>query len=721
MMRQLTKRALTLTTVLLAAAGVSLSATDTAQAYAPQQQTLYSAQNAGSCNKNPCILYPKSAELPGGRLIASFEDSEGPVVGQTMPIYKSDDQGDSWQKLTDLKAPAALSNDPAYAPYTSNWTNPYFYVLPQDLGTLKAGTLLLANVVSGAGTNGDGNARQNLAIALYASIDQGATWSINSIIATGPNQAQDPVWEPYLMMYNGQLITYYSDENDYLGYNATTGVPTIDPANTTAKDSGGQVLVHRTWNGSGAWSGPVIDVAGLQQDMGGGKTEIGGGRPGMTNVVPTNDGKWLLTFEYFGGGDNVHYKIADNPLRFFADNTPAGNNITTLPVSSGSGPLSTGGSPVTVRLPDGRLVFNAYGSGDIWINDSGTSTGAWKQYHTSVGAGYSRNLQYVSATGRLEILSAPFGNGPVTYGQVDIGQSVGAYYSIVNRKTGQVLTPQTGKTQDAQFTGNTPDLITSTATSGNAGQYWHIAKKGTASTLLNKSGGRAAGIWQGQATQGANLAQWVDDGATDKLWNLVGSGDGYVRLQSTANTSLYATGAAPGGAVSLQTAISTTGNAAADDAQEWQFVPDFTTTTQTQYKIVNRGSGKVLAVLGGSRNAGANVVQYADTGSPDQVWRFAQLTNGNIKITDNGSGKVLGIIQGSTTQDAQAVQWNDTGSADQQWKIVQNGAYFIIQNTSSGLNLGVRGGSGADGAPAIQWPADGSLNQQWQLVQVSAL
>ena len=80
------------------------------------------------------------------------------------------------------------------------------------------------------------------------------------------------------------------------------GVPTIDPDNTSAKDAGNQVLVHRTWTGSGAWSSPVLDVTGTTTDQGNGKTEIGGGRPGMTNVVPTTDGKWMLTYEYFGGG-----------------------------------------------------------------------------------------------------------------------------------------------------------------------------------------------------------------------------------------------------------------------------------------------------------------------------------------------------------------------------------------------------------------------------------
>ena len=65
--------------------------------------------------------------------------------------------------------------------------------------------------------------------------------------------------------------------------------------------------------------------------MGGGKTEIGGGRPGRTNVVRTTDGKWPLTSEYWGGGANTRYVLADNPLESYRGS-------------------ATGGSPVVIRF-----------------------------------------------------------------------------------------------------------------------------------------------------------------------------------------------------------------------------------------------------------------------------------------------------------------------------------------------------------------------------------
>ncbi|NMI62822.1 MULTISPECIES: RICIN domain-containing protein [unclassified Streptomyces] len=572
-----------------------------AQAYNPTGGILYQL-GSEPCLKGRgnCAVYPKSAQLPSGRLVASFEKSTvvaatGSADRQTLPVYKSDDHGTTWQPLSEVKAPAYLSSDPQYAKYTSNWTNPYLYTLPQDVGNLKQGTLLLASVVSGddqyyrehkaADPNwtpsNDGD-RGDLAIALYSSTDEGASWKVVNVIATGgwqggsagaigqniaaanTHQQVDPVWEPYLLVYQGQLVCYYSDENDYTGFNATTGVPTLDPANTT--DSHGQILAHKTWDGRSAqWSAPVVDIAGLTQSVGGGRTQIGGGRPGMANVVRTADGKWLLTFEYWGGGANTRYVVADNPLQFYRG-SPTGEAVTSLPVDTGSRPLATGGSPVVIRLPGGRLVYDAAGSGNVWVNDSGRSDGTWKEYQTTSKAGYSRSLQYVDGTGRIAILNNQ-GTSTIAYAEVDLGRSGGAYYQLVNRRTGQVI--GTGnKTNDANIgNADVPDVVLEAP--GSAAnpdtQYWHVVTEPNGGvTLLNKSGGRAAAVWTGNATAGQRIGQWVDNSATGS-WNLVKTTDGFYKLQSVRNTNLYLTGPSDGAPLTLQ-------NALTDGSQDWELV-----------------------------------------------------------------------------------------------------------------------------------------------------
>lgn len=650
-----------------------------AQAYNPAGGILYQLGNEPCLKgRGNCAIYAKSAQLPGGRLVASFEKATvvpetGSADGETLPVYKSDDYGSSWQPLSEVKAPAYLSRDPRYAKYKSNWGAPFLYALPQDVGELKAGTLLLASVVTGddhyylehkaADPNwtpsNDGD-RSDMAMALYSSTDEGVTWKVVNVIATGGWQGGsagaigknvaaantykqvDPLWEPYLMVHKGQLVCYYSDENDYIGFDPVTGVPTLDPENDTATDSHGQILVHKTWDGrSSKWSDPVVDVAGLTQDMGGGKTEIGGGRPGMTNVVPTTDGKWILPYEYWGGGVNTRYVIADDPLKFYAGS--AGNPVTSLPVAAGSRPLATGGSPVIIRLPDGRLVYNAAGSGNVWVNESGRSDGVWKEYQTPLGAGYTRNLQYVEGTGRISILRHQ-GISAIAYAEVDLGHSEGAYYQLVNRKTGQVIGTG-GKTNDANIgNGDVPDVRLEDA--GSAAnkdtQYWHVMTEPKGGvTLLNKSGGRAASIWTGNATVGQRIGQWVDFSATGS-WNVVKTDGGYYKFQAVKNTNVYLTGASRGAPLTLQ-------NAVADGSQEWRLVQqaptsaDLTKDRKSNHLIAGIVEKNATVSLNAAASDPAGTASHANMNG--RVYGFAA----DGKVTDLGPVSFDESQKGSVT------------------------------------------------------------------------
>jgi hypothetical protein len=581
----------------LATVGAVALTPTTAFAYQPTAKTFYtaSADEIANFNKKNPILYPKSAQLENGTLVATFERSVGDPVGQTMPVYSSSDYGTSWTHLSDVKSPAELTKgtkrEAEFSKWTSAWTNPYLYVMPETVGSLTKGTLLLAAVVSGddpylkeqlaADPNfnrtSDDFDREDVALALYSSTDGGVTWDVQNIVAEGGWQGSyggpfatensahqnDPIWEPFLMVYDGKLVCYYSDENEYdwSSYNSTNGTISIADDNATAVEDGGsgQILAHKTWDGAGNWSTMVVDDAGSQFE---GKY-AGGGRPGMTTVVPTEDGKWLMTFEWHGGGNNVQYKIADNPLEFYKVQKTGIGNL---------GNLSMGGNSVLIKLPDGRILYNASNSSDIWVNESGRSDGSWKQYKTTVDAGYSRNMQYVPQTGRIVILQGTFGGYSISYGEVDLGKSKGAYYQLVNKKTGQVLGTNQ-KTQDDSYNNNSANVKTEVqlASSDAAAetQYWHVVpadgtsiSDGATVALINKSGGRSLGIWQNNVSQGALLTQWVDEG--NRPWTLVDEGNGYYRLKSTDNSSLFATGYDLTN-VKLATALN-------DGSQEWKLV-----------------------------------------------------------------------------------------------------------------------------------------------------
>jgi hypothetical protein len=579
----------------LAVTATLLTPAVAAHASTPTPATLYQLPSGSSCTKSLtfCVLYAKTAALPSGRLVAAFEKStvaaSGSADGQTIPVYKSDDNGTTWQHLTDVMAPAYASSNPAYSQYVSNWTNPYFYVLPQAVGNLATGTLLMATVVSGDDYNyldnkasnpsyqptHDGD-RSNTAIALYASTDSGATWSVVNIIATGSwsnghnypaaedaSHENDPVWEPYLMVYDNQLVCYYSDENDYLSYNSTTGVPTLDPNNGTAADADTQILAHRTWDGvSSSWSGPVVDVSGTTVTGPAGYSEIGGGRPGMANVVQTSDGQWMLTFEYWGGGDNVRYKISSNPLNFYSVGGAAGTGISSLSVTSGSSALSQGGSPVLMRMPNGRILFNAAGSGDVWTNASGSSTGAWTQQHTTMSSAYSRSLTYIPGTGRVEIVG---GTTTINYADIDFGNSTGAYYKLVNVNSGKNLGVWAADLHDGQNVVQWTD-------NGSADQQWHVTDLGNGyDALLDKNSGRGLGIWQAGTAAGASAVQWVQNASYDQQWQLIAVG--------------------------------------------------------SSYELLDRNSGLALSVSGGSTSNGAQIVQEPYTGATSQLWNLVLVSS----------------------------------------------------------------------------------------------
>jgi len=140
----------------------------------------------------------------------------------------------------------------------------------------------------------------------------------------------------------------------------------------------------------------------------------------------------------------------------------------------------------------------------------------------------------------------------------------------------------------------------------------------------------------------------------------------------------------------------------------------------TTYRIVNRGSGKVLDVAGGSTADGAGIVQNTDTGAGTQQWQLTGDGSGYLTVVNQGSGKVLEVPGGSSTAGTQLDQRTATGGTDQQWS-VSTGAdgYLTVTSRASGQLADVEGGSTADGARVVQWPATGGANQRWALVPVS--
>jgi len=246
-------------------------------------------------------------------------------------------------------------------------------------------------------------------IELYASTDGGVTWKFISHIASGgeavPNNGLTPVWEPFLMLYQGQLVCFYSDQR----------------ANATH----GQKMVHQTTTDGVNW-GPVVDDVAYPTYT---------DRPGMPTVSELPNGKWIMTYEFGGGPVNgsvpanysfpVYYRLSDSPLTF---NEADGIPIVAL---DGSGMIPFG-SPYNVWTEtkntkgDGLIIVSCGTQSTVYINKKLGDANSWEVRETGERVSYTRSLRVLKEHGKERLLLAgggmlpPSNNNSVTVGKIDI-------------------------------------------------------------------------------------------------------------------------------------------------------------------------------------------------------------------------------------------------------------------------------------------------------------
>ncbi|KAF2151512.1 glycoside hydrolase family 93 protein [Myriangium duriaei CBS 260.36] len=301
-------------------------------------------------------LYARTLQLPDQSILLTWEDYDNTVAPDEayFPIYRSTDGGTTFQNKTRVYD------------QVNGWGNryqPFLFTLPQPMGDFDAGTILLA----GASVPSD---LSQAYIDLYVSSDAGSSWEWISHIAygSGPETVDNgnkAVWEPFLLLYNSQLVCYYSDQTD--------------PAHA-------QKLVLVTTTDLKSWSAPTDVVA--QPNY--------GDRPGMATVAYSEmSKKYVLTFEYCGGpnapGCPVYHKVSDNPLEF--------GSVAPLALTPGNtnGP---NGSPYVIWTPSssGEGIFVATGSNveSLYVNTDAVDPNGWMPVDVGQWAAYSRSLRIIS-------------------------------------------------------------------------------------------------------------------------------------------------------------------------------------------------------------------------------------------------------------------------------------------------------------------------------------
>ncbi|HEU5127916.1 MAG TPA: RICIN domain-containing protein [Glycomyces sp.] len=141
--------------------------------------------------------------------------------------------------------------------------------------------------------------------------------------------------------------------------------------------------------------------------------------------------------------------------------------------------------------------------------------------------------------------------------------------------------------------------------------------------------------------------------------------------------------------------------------------------TDTWYKLISRHSGLALDILDISTAAGAELIQWNDTGTQNQQFRFIDAGGGYYRIQARHSGLVLDVWEWNPDNGATIVQFDDLGGTNQQWRVQESGGYASFVNRHSGKALDVWEWSTEPGARISQYDPTGAVNQQWQLVKVS--
>lgn len=146
-----------------------------------------------------------------------------------------------------------------------------------------------------------------------------------------------------------------------------------------------------------------------------------------------------------------------------------------------------------------------------------------------------------------------------------------------------------------------------------------------------------------------------------------------------------------------------------------------------RYLIVNRNSGKVLQVPGGSTANDVVLQQTTYSGALYQQWDVQPLPNtfggdySYYTIRAAHSGVTADVQGGSYDNGAIIQQWNGGTNVFEQWilQYTTNG-YFKIRTRWCNKVMGVSGASTASGAQIVQWDDNGTLDHEWRFIPTNA-
>ncbi len=237
--------------------------------------------------------------------------------------------------------------------------------------------------------------------------------------------------------------------------------------------------------------------------------------------------------------------------------------------------------------------------------------------------------------------------------------------------------------------------------------YYKIVCEGTGK-VLDVSGGSSA--------NGTNVQQYKWNGSAAQCWRFIDAGNGSYYIQSKLGTVLDIVSGAIYAGNNVQTYMLNETN-----AQKWKLsklnyadIAEGTYTIQTALS-----TNKVLDVLNGSYDNGANIQIYDKNGTSAQNFVIKKLSSHEYQITCEKSGKALDVAGASTSVGTNVWQYSKNNSNAQKWRFIDagNGYYYIVSNLGTVLDINCA--RTANGTNVQTYTLNKSNAQKWKLVSNS--
>ncbi|GHF73911.1 hypothetical protein GCM10018790_59780 [Kitasatospora xanthocidica] len=351
----------------------------------------------------------------------------------------------------------------------------------------------------------------------------------------------------------------------------------------------------------------------------------------------------------------------------------------TLPASTFAG---TGVMSVPVRSPGDAAKT-------LWLAPAGTTT-------------FAAGPTMTSASGASTRISVPQAAGDYRLYVVDAqGNASAASNTLVRQRWNHVDDKAAGVTYSGTWSNwnDTKDMNGSEKFTSTAGDYAEFSFTG--------SGVRYLGMTQPNM---GKVDVYIDG-------TLARAGIDAYAPTVTKQVPLFEKTDLAAGPHTIRVVCTGTKNTAASSAvcAVDAFAPISFPATNANHKMVNKSGSKAVDVSGGSLSAGADVIQWTDSGAGNQNWRFVPVGDGSYKVTNRNSALVMDVSGASTADGASVVQSADTNAADQHWTPVATGnGYYKIKNVNSGKVLDVSSG----GTQLVQATDTNADSQLWKVVDV---